>query len=143
MYTSQNLAVAIKTRAKNLDIILKDVFEKCGLNSNTMSALYHNKSIAFDSLAKISDELNCSVDYLLGRTNNPTAHKDNALSVALGNISNNNGVVGGIVNGSPITVSGDSIILDEQAQELLEIYCSLSQYDRAKLFVYANDLKRG
>ncbi len=28
-----------------------------------------------DTLLKISDRLNCSVDYLLGRTNNPQAHK--------------------------------------------------------------------
>ena len=40
------------------------------LGSNTMSALYHGKSIAFDSLAKIADYIDCSVDYLLGRTDN-------------------------------------------------------------------------
>lgn len=32
-----------------------------------MSAMYHGKSIAFDSLAKIADYLECSIDFLLGR----------------------------------------------------------------------------
>lgn len=45
------------------------------LGSNTMSALYHGKSIAFDSLAKIADYLDCSVDYLLGRTDNPEINR--------------------------------------------------------------------
>lgn len=45
------------------------------LGSNTMSALYHGKSIALDSLAKIADYLDCSVDYLLGRTDNPEINR--------------------------------------------------------------------
>lgn len=68
MYTSHNLAIMIKVRAKEKKIVLKDMLYDCGLGSNTMSALYHGKSIAFDSLAKIADYLDCSVDYLLGRT---------------------------------------------------------------------------
>lgn len=44
---------------------------ECELGSNTMSAMYHGKTIASDSLAKITDYLDCSVDYLLGRVNTP------------------------------------------------------------------------
>ncbi len=36
-----------------------------------MSHLKHNKAIAFDSLAKIADYLDISVDYLIGRTDIP------------------------------------------------------------------------
>ncbi len=68
MYTSYDLAVKIKLCAKNKNIVIKDMMVKCGLGSNTMSSLYHGKAIAFDSLAKIADYLDCSVDYLLGRT---------------------------------------------------------------------------
>ena len=32
--------------------------------------MLHGKAIAFDSLAKIADCLNCSVDFLLGRKEN-------------------------------------------------------------------------
>lgn len=47
----------------------------CELGSNAMSGMYHGKAIAFDSLAKIADYLDCSVDYLLGRTDNHDSHK--------------------------------------------------------------------
>ena len=75
MYTSHNLATKIKETAKNKNIVIKQMLIDCQLGSNTMSALYHGKSIAFDSLAKIADYLDCSVDYLLGRTDNPEINK--------------------------------------------------------------------
>ncbi len=75
MYNSHNLAIMIKSRAKEKNIAMKDLLIACSLGSNTMSALYHGKSIAFDSLAKIADELDCSVDYLLGRTENPEMYR--------------------------------------------------------------------
>ena len=70
-YTSHNLAILIKGIAKQRNIVIKDMLNDCDLGSNTMSSLYHGKQISFSSLAKIADYLNCSVDYLLGRTNNP------------------------------------------------------------------------
>ena len=75
MYTSHNLAIKIKETAKIKNIVIKQMLIDCELGSTTMSALYHGKSIAFDSLAKIADYLDCSVDYLLGRTDNPNSHK--------------------------------------------------------------------
>ena len=75
LYTSHNLAIMIKSQAKVRKVSIKDMLVACNLGSNTMSALYHGKSIAFDSLAKIADYLGCSVDYLLGRTDNPRINK--------------------------------------------------------------------
>ena len=75
MYTSHNLAIMIKKQAKQQKTVIKDMLSECELGSNTMSALYHGKSIAFDSLAKIADYLDCSVDYLLGRTDNPEINR--------------------------------------------------------------------
>ena len=71
LYTSHNLAILIKGIAKQRNIVIKDMLNDCDLGSNTMSSLYHGKQISFSSLAKIADYLNCSVDYLLGRTSNP------------------------------------------------------------------------
>ena len=68
VYNSHDLAISIKNEAKIKKIQVKEMLEKCGLGSNTMSAMYHGKSIAFDSLAKIADYLDCSIDFLLGRT---------------------------------------------------------------------------
>lgn len=75
MYESTLLAERIKSYAKSKKITLKSVFEECGLGRNTMAHLTAGKSIAYDSLAKIADYLDCSVDYLLGRTNNPKVNK--------------------------------------------------------------------
>ena len=71
LYDSPFVANIIKNYAKSKNISLKTVLEECNLGSNTFSHMLHGKSIAFDSLARIADYLDCSVDYLLGRTDNP------------------------------------------------------------------------
>lgn len=75
MYNSHNIAIIIKTTAKEKNIVIKQMLSECELGSNTMSAMYHGKSIASDSLARIADYLDCSVDYLLGRTDNPEINR--------------------------------------------------------------------
>ena len=67
MYNAERLAKRIKERAKEEEITIKELLEECDLGKNTISDLNHGKSIAFDSLAKIADVLECSVDSLLGR----------------------------------------------------------------------------
>ena len=76
MYDTHNLAELIKSTAKKRGVTMKEVLSGCNISGNTMSTLYHGKAIAFDSLAKIADYLDCSVDYLLGRTSDPNAHKE-------------------------------------------------------------------
>lgn len=68
LYSSHDLAISIKNEAKKNGIAIKDMLSDLKIGSNTMSALYHGKSIAFDSLARIADYLGCSIDFLLGRT---------------------------------------------------------------------------
>ena len=75
MYNSHNIATLIKQHAKLKNIVIKTMLEELGLGSNTMSAMYHGKIIASDSLARIADYLDCSVDYLLGRTDNPDVNR--------------------------------------------------------------------
>lgn len=67
MYSPQDLAQVIKEILQSKNIKTKDMLEACGLGINTLSNLNHNKAISFDSLAKIADYLEVSVDYLLGR----------------------------------------------------------------------------
>ena len=71
MYTAQNLANNIKQQAKEKDISLKDILDSCDLNVNSLSQMTDKKGLASFSLAKIADYLNCSTDYLLGRTTAP------------------------------------------------------------------------
>lgn len=75
MYDSHNIATIIKERAKSKNVVIKTMLESLSLGSNTMSAMYHGKMLASDSLARIADYLDCSVDYLLGRTDKPEINK--------------------------------------------------------------------
>nr|WP_294037700.1 XRE family transcriptional regulator [Ruminococcus bromii] len=69
MYFSNDIAIKIKDLAKTKGYKLSDMFETIGIGKNTMSNLKTSMPKA-DTLAKIADYLDCSVDYLLGRTDN-------------------------------------------------------------------------
>lgn len=75
MYESTNVAEIIKKRAKTSNIQLKDMLLELKLNKNTLSNMYNGSMLKGDSLARIADYLDCSVDYLLGRTDNPEVNK--------------------------------------------------------------------
>ena len=76
MYISVNTANRIKSLAKQKNIAIKDLLDGCELNKNTLSSMKSRGSwIQANNLAKIADYLDCSVDCLLGRTNNPDINK--------------------------------------------------------------------
>lgn len=75
MYESNTVAEVIKKTAKSSNIQLKDMLIDLHLNKNTLSNMYNGSMLKGDSLARIADYLNCSVDYLLGRTDNPEVNK--------------------------------------------------------------------
>ncbi len=68
MYESNKIAEVIKVIAKQKGVQLKTLLLELKLNKNTFSHMYNGSMIAADSLARIADYLNVSVDYLLGRT---------------------------------------------------------------------------
>ena len=75
LYTSEELVSRIKKRAKDGNVKIGDMLEACGLNINTLSQMTDKKGLSSFSLGKIADELGCSVDYLLGRTDNPEINR--------------------------------------------------------------------
>ena len=75
MYESTIVAENIKRTAKICNIQLKDMLLDLELNKNTLSNMYKGSMLKGDSLARIADYLDCSVDYLLGRTSNPEVNK--------------------------------------------------------------------
>lgn len=68
MYSPVDIAQRIKTLAFKKNIVLQKMFIDLGFTANTMTNLYDGRMIKSDRLAKIADYLDCSVDYLLGRT---------------------------------------------------------------------------
>lgn len=68
MYSAQTLVSNIKKQAKSKNVLIRDMLSDCGLNVNSLSQISDKKGLSSFSLAKIADYLDCSVDYLLGRT---------------------------------------------------------------------------
>ena len=83
MYNSTNIAEKIKLYAKKSGVQLKIMLSNLNLNKNTMSNMYNGSMIKADSLAKIADYLECSVDYLLGRTDDPCIKVKNKKQLSL------------------------------------------------------------
>lgn len=74
MYQSADVAARIKSVAKSKGITVKKLLEDVGMGFNAMSNMRTSMPKA-DNLAKIADYLDCSVDYLLGRTDNPEVNR--------------------------------------------------------------------
>lgn len=87
MYNTQEIANKIKQSAKNRNMTVKQLLEKCDLSINTISDLSKGQQISYINFAKIADYLNVSVDYLLGRTDNPDGTGNN---ISQSNIAGNN-----------------------------------------------------
>jgi len=76
MYSAQETAEKIKLQAKSKNILIKNILEQCDLSKNALSSMTSRGSwLQANNLARIADYLNCSVDYLLGRTDNPEINK--------------------------------------------------------------------
>ena len=72
MYKTTETVTRIKETAKKKGIKISDMLSQCDLNVNTLSSMSNRGSwLQANSLAKIADCLEVSVDYLLGRTGTP------------------------------------------------------------------------
>ena len=130
MYTAQTTKERIKKMCKTS---IEQMLADCSLGPNAVRQINDNKGMASFSLAKIADYLECSVDYLLGRTDNPTSHITPAGSTV------NNAPISGnfnsIGNSGSINVSTTEHTLDENEKALLEYYNELSPLDKAQLLL--------
>ena len=72
MYFAQVTKERIKALCKHRKVSMEDVLSNCSLGVNAIRQINDTKGMASFSLAKIADYLDCSVDYLLGRTDDPT-----------------------------------------------------------------------
>lgn len=75
MYNAQFLTQRIKEQAKQQNILIRDMLSACDLSINAISQITDKKGLSCFSLARIADYLGCSIDYLLGRTDNPEVNK--------------------------------------------------------------------
>lgn len=138
MYNAQATIERVQAIIKQKGDTQKRIFEVCGLDENTLKKMSDKRGISSFYLAKIADELKCSVDYLLGRSDNPQSHK---CPVTLGEISNNSGVIGGIANSAPVTINnGKNEIQNNQEAALLEAFRQLDEMTKAKALIFVDEL---
>ena len=69
------LSNRIKSLCKSHKVAVKTLLEACNINRNFIYDLERDKSPSIDKISLIADYLECSVDYLLGRTDNPNINK--------------------------------------------------------------------
>ncbi|MDE5792423.1 MAG: helix-turn-helix transcriptional regulator [Oscillospiraceae bacterium] len=75
MKNSQEIAITIKQIAKSRKIAIGRMLTDCGLSVNTLSSMQSGGFFPrLEAITKIADYLDCSVDYLLGRTDVPNVN---------------------------------------------------------------------
>lgn len=123
-YTSELLKERITATVKAKGYTIKAMLSTLELNENTINQISDKKGLSSFSLAKIADYLDCSVDYLLGRTDKPKPEaeviKDN----------HDNHVFGVNAVELPVTVVSAETQLDENQKELLTRFSHLKYKDK-------------
>ncbi|MDE7364509.1 MAG: helix-turn-helix domain-containing protein [Ruminococcus sp.] len=133
MKNPQEIAKTIKELAKDKKITVGKMLSDCELGVNTLSSMQAGGFFPrLEAINKIADYLGVSVDYLLGRTENP-----NISVVQTVNGNNNHSIATGIQ-----TTRSDEIQSDEMAQEMLKQFNQLSVVDRSRVILYIDDLNR-
>lgn len=126
MYNSQETIFRIKQRAKEQGIAILDLQAKCDLGRNAISqAAKSQDGMKARNLFAIAEVLNCSVDYLLGRTDNPTVS---------GNYINGDNNVQAIRTGNgDMTIHAEKQLskgIDPTTEEFIKIFCDLDFDDK-------------
>ena len=141
MNSSQQIADLIRVLVKkNREFSVSKMLTEIGLGKNVMSHLDNGSMIKADSLGKIADYLDVSVDYLLGRTNEPQINRT---------VTNNhiieaeNRLVGGSITIKNGITSGESSDSDELTSEMSRLFSALTVQEKISLIqsLYENDKK--
>lgn len=131
MVVSSNIAENIKSVADKKGITASKILVDCRLSKNLFSTMSTNGYFPrLDNLVKIAEYLDCSIDYLVNRTDNPNSHKQ-GVSID-GNFDN---------SGSNVTINAAPA--DEQETALMSKYKALDPVQKAKLLIYADKLLNG
>jgi transcriptional regulator with XRE-family HTH domain len=99
MQNTQIVAQRIKERTKAKKCTIKKMLIDCELGVNTVSKMASGTDVLSQNLLKMATYLNCSVDYLLGRTDNPVVNVN-----ANGNCINVDNNVQAVKNSGDITI---------------------------------------
>lgn len=139
MYNPQITVIRIKELSDNNSLTLKQINETCGLNKNTINLSANSKTgLNAKALFDISDCLNCSVDYLLGRTDNPNI----TAKTYINGENSIQAVVGGAIENNTVTISAT----DEMTKEIGLLLSNLTYRQKTDLmkqiYDFVDDIKK-
>lgn len=75
VYNHEEIAERISALAREKYSSVSRFAKECQIGKNTIGKISNGTDILSLNMAKIADYLDCSVDYLLGRTDDPNSHK--------------------------------------------------------------------
>ena len=130
MNDSATVAQLIKERMKINGITNKQLAESVkNVNVNTISQLARGREISYVTFADIANFLNCSTDYLLGRSDKP----DMTITV---------NQTGEIIEASPINaINTTGQPLNEMTAELVKMFENMDFSDKMKVINFVINLK--
>ena len=89
MYITQDIAGRIKATLKAKGIRSKEMLSSLNMGINSISEFAKGKKMSCIALARIADYLDCSVDYLLGRTDIAEKHLTSTEAIVTANNKEN------------------------------------------------------
>lgn len=128
MQSTQIIAERIKQQTKSKQITVKKMLADCNLGPNTVSKISNGTDILSQTILKIAEYLDCSVDYLLGRTDNPKMQSttvDQSQTVS----------INGIVSGNIGNISNSHFEMSAEDMELIQLFHKLSIQKRAEIIM--------
>lgn len=131
MQGTQITAERIKLQAKEKGVSAKKVLEICELGPNTITKMANGSDIVSQSLRKIADYLDCSVDYLLGRVDTP-----NGIYFINNNNTTINGTQANVINNTPAEKP------DDLTEQFFNKFAELSFEEKIDTMQYVNKTYR-
>ena len=128
MYNSQVAAERLKKLLLDKNTTGKQMSIDLGLGVNTLSNIKRGDVKSVETFSLIADYLNCSVDYLLGRTDSPNGYY---------NISNSHTTI----NGTQANVINSAGTTDSLTEEFLRIFEQLCFEDKVDVMSYVKNKK--
>ena len=130
MYNTQEIAKRIKNVIKTKNEPLGTMLSNLEMGVNTVSELGKGKQISYLNFAKIADYLNVSVDYLLGRADEP--HTISGNSIKTGDINGNNN---SLTDSNNINISKKQT--DSISEDFMKIFQNLPFEDKLEVMNFA------
>lgn len=154
-------AQIIKSQCKLKSISISKLLKECEVRKSFIYDLEkRNYTPSVEVMERISNYLDCSVDYLLGRTNNPNLIinksylEDNMKNILNSSFGNNSTFINGSSNSTVISGNNLNIhenkgnenkksdnSISEQQKELMRIYNSLNIKEQTELLSFAFKLE--